>query len=83
MRIKFLALFWVVVILGSFMVLKSAKGNEEMMIPTIPSNQSMHCEKVADLPLNNNKVYRCANNEVICYITAPEAQQQCFKVGSL
>lgn len=43
----------------------------------ITSVHALNCEKVADLPLNNNKIYRCENTEVLCYITAPEAQEQC------
>jgi hypothetical protein len=53
---------------------------EDSMIPASrvkDAMQNMHCEKYADLPLNNNKVYRCDNGEVVCYITAPEAQMQC------
>jgi len=43
----------------------------------VVSKYAMLCEKVADIPLNNNKIFRCENAEVVCYITVPESQEQC------
>jgi len=65
----------------SLVTMLHVHAEEGDMIPTsrIPtgSNYGMNCEKVGDLPLNNNKVYRCENSEVVCYLTAPESQEQC------